>query len=340
MIKTGNVERKDSSGISPFQHSRYCLATRMKKPLLILILLLPFFSSMAQKKVPFSTIPDTTIQSRVWILSGATTALYGAGLAALNTAWYKGYPREGFHFFNDMGEWNQVDKTGHIFSAYFIGKYSREMWRWSGLPRKKQIWIGGLSGFAYQSVVEVLDGYSSEWGFSWGDMGANAIGSALLISQELAWNEQRIQLKFSAHPQNYDDPVLQHKADQLFGTTFWERTLKDYNGQTYWLSVNLYSFRKESRLPKWLNIAVGYGSQGMIGGRDNTWTDEHGIYHDYSQLRRVRQFYLSPDVDFTKIPTRKKGVKVIFQVLNMLKFPAPTFEINSKGNMKLHAVYF
>jgi len=147
MIKTENVERKDSSGISPFQHSRYCLATRMKKPLLILILLLPFFSSMAQKKVPFSTIPDTTIQSRVWILSGATAALYGAGLAALNTAWYKGYPREGFHFFNDMGEWNQVDKTGHIFSAYFIGKYSREMWRWSGLPRKKQIWIGGLSGF-------------------------------------------------------------------------------------------------------------------------------------------------------------------------------------------------
>lgn len=214
------------------------------------------------------------------------------------------------------------------------------MWRWSGLPRKKQIWIGGLSGFAYQSVIEVLDGYSSEWGFSWGDMSANAIGSALLIGQELAWNEQRIQLKFSAHPQHYNDPVLQQKADELFGTTFWERTLKDYNGQTYWLSVNLWSFRKESRFPKWLNIAVGYGSQGMIGGRDNTWTDEHGIDHDYSQLQRVRQFYLSPDVDFTKIHTRKKGVKVLFQVLNMLKFPAPTFEINSKGNVKLHAVYF
>ncbi|SEW38480.1 DUF2279 domain-containing protein [Chitinophaga arvensicola] len=312
----------------------------MKKLYLILILLLPHLGSMAQKKVSFSTIPDTTIKSRVWILSGVTVATYGAGLAALNTAWYKGYPRSGFHFFNDMPEWQQMDKAGHIFSAYFIGKYSREMWRWSGLPRKKQIWIGGLSGFAYQSVIEVLDGYSSEWGFSWGDMGANAIGSALLISQELVWNEQRIQLKFSAHPERYPDPVLHNKTNQLFGSSFWERTLKDYNGQTYWLSVNLYSFRKESHFPKWLNVAVGYGAQNMIGGRDNTWTDEHGIDRDYSHLQRIRQFYLSPDVDFTKIPTRKKGVKVIFQVLNMLKIPAPTLEINSQGRVKLHPLYF
>ena len=312
----------------------------MKKPFLILLLLLQLCCGMAQKKVPFFSIPDTTVNSHVWLLTGTTVALYGASLAALNTAWYKGYPRTGFHFFNDMGEWKQMDKAGHIFSAYFIGKYSREMWRWSGLPRKKQIWIGGLSGFAYQSVVEVLDGYSSEWGFSWGDMGANAIGSALLISQELAWNEQRIQLKFSAHSQHYDDPLLQEKADQLFGTTFWERTLKNYNGQTYWLSVNPYSFNKNSHFPKWLNIAVGYGAQGMVGGRDNTWTDSHGIDRDYNQLPRVRQFYLSPDIDFTRIPTRKKGIKVLFQVLNMVKFPAPTLEINSKGRMVLHPVYF
>jgi hypothetical protein len=324
----------------PFQYSRYCLATRMKKPLLILILLLPFLGGRAQKKVPFFAIPDTSIPSHVWMLSGTTVALYAGSLAALNTAWYKGYPRSGFHFFNDMGEWNQMDKAGHIFSAYFIGKYSREMWRWSGLPRKKQIWIGGLSGFAYQSVIEVLDGYSSEWGFSWGDMGANAIGSALMLSQELAWDEQRIQLKFSAHPQRYDDPVLRDKASQLFGDSYWERTLKNYNAQTYWLSVNLYSFNKGSRMPKWLNIAVGYGAQGMIGGWDNTWTDTHGVYRDYSGMQRTRQFYLSPDVDFTKIYTRKKGIKVLFQVLNMIKFPAPTLEINSQGHVKVHAIYF
>ncbi|CAL1519575.1 DUF2279 domain-containing protein [Chitinophaga sp. MM2321] len=305
-----------------------------------LLLLLTAFPGKAQQRIPLFSLPDTTVHNRVWILSGVTLAAYGGGFAALNSAWYKGYPKSTFHFFNDAGEWKQVDKAGHIFSAYFEGKYSREMWRWSGLPRNQQIWIGGLSGFAYQSVIEILDGFSTEWGFSWSDMAANAAGSALMIGQELAWNEQRIQLKFSAHPEKHGNDALQQKADQLFGTTFWERTLKDYNGQTYWLSVNLYSFNKNTWLPKWLNIAAGYGAEGMYGGRDNTWTDNHGMPHDYSQIQRVRQFYLSPDIDFTKIPTKRKGVRVIFQVLNMLKFPAPALEINSQGKARVHAVYF
>jgi hypothetical protein len=276
----------------------------------------------------------------VAILGVATAAMYGTGLAVLNAAWYRDYPKSSFHTFNDFGEWKQMDKFGHVFSAYFIGKYSRELWRWSGLPRKEQIWIGGMSGFAYQSVIEVLDGYSAEWGFSWGDMAANAAGSALLISQELAWNEQRIQIKFSAHPGRYDDPTLKNKADQLFGTRFMERVLKDYNAQTYWLSVNLRSFVPGSRLPSWLNIAVGYGADNMFGGTDNTWEGADGKPLDYSDIPRIRQFYLSPDIDFTHIHTKKKGVKVMFQILNMLKFPAPALELNSQGRLRLHALYF
>ncbi|MFB6454860.1 DUF2279 domain-containing protein [Chitinophaga sp. Hz27] len=294
----------------------------------------------AQQHPSFFSLPDTTIPARVAMLSGATAVVYGSSLVALNAAWYKGYPKSSFHFFNDIHEWNQMDKMGHIFSAYFIGKYSREAWRWSGLPRKEQIWIGGLSGFAFQSVIEVLDGYSSEWGFSWSDMAANTIGSALLISQELAWNEQRIQIKFSSHLQSYDDPVLRDKARQLFGGSLPERILKDYNAQTYWLSVNVHSFAKTSNWPRWLNVAIGYGAEDMLGGTDNFWTDNQGMLHDYSHIRRYRQFYLSPDIDFTKLRTKKKGVKVLFQVLNMIKFPAPTLEINSKGYMKLHALYF
>jgi hypothetical protein len=312
----------------------------MKKYLLLLTLVLLYHSAFAQKKEHFFSIPDTTSPTHILILGGTALTLYGTSLAALNTAWYKGYPRNGFHFFNDTDEWMQMDKAGHIFSAYFIGKYSRELWRWSGLPRKQQIWIGGISGFGYQSVVEILDGFSSEWGFSWSDMSANAIGSALMVSQELLWDEQRIQLKFSSHPQRYSDPVLRQKADDLFGTTFWERTLKDYNAQTYWVSVNIADFLPESRWPKWLTVSAGYGADGMLGGTDNTWTDEHNIERDYSHIHRIRQFYLAPDIDFTKLRTHKKGVKVLFQFLNMIKMPAPALEINSAGNVKMHAIMF
>ncbi|WP_291912041.1 DUF2279 domain-containing protein [Chitinophaga sp. CB10] len=312
----------------------------MKNFLCISFLSLLFLSGKAQEKLAFSTIPDTTIPARVTMLTGATVVLYGSGLAALNAAWYRDYPRSAFHFFNDMDEWKQMDKLGHVFSAYFIGKYSRELWRWSGLPRRQQIWIGGLSGFAYQSVVEVLDGYSSEWGFSWGDMAANAAGSALLISQELAWNEQRIQIKFSTHPGRYEGAELRDKTNQLFGTRFLERVLKDYNAQTYWLSVNLRSFAKNSGIPLWLNVSLGYGADNLYGGNANWWHGPDGHLFDYRSTPRIRQFYLSPDIDFTKIPTKKKGVKVIFQLLNMLKFPAPTLELTSQGKLRLHPVYF
>ncbi len=37
--------------------------------------------------------------------------------------------------------------------------------------------------------------------------------------------------------------------------------LKDYNGQTIWLSFNIHSFTKDSFLPKWLSLAVGYGGE-------------------------------------------------------------------------------
>lgn len=315
----------------------------MKKKLLLIQTVLLATTAFAQLSPRYivQDAPDTIIKSRVWLVGGGTAALYAGALVALDKYWYQNYPRSRFHFFNDNGEWLQMDKFGHVFSAYFEGKYSMELWRWTGVPRKTQIWLGGLSGFAYQSVIEILDGFSAQWGFSWGDMTANTVGSVLLISQELLWNEQRIQLKFSAHRNNYGpDPVLVARTNDLYRTSLPERTLKDYNAQTYWLSVNLHAFIKNSPFPKWLNMAVGYGAEDMYGGYGNVWTDKTGTLHDYSNVPRYRQFFLSPDIDFTKIHTRKKVVKTLLTFLNMVKLPAPTLEITSKGTVKLHALYF
>jgi hypothetical protein len=286
---------------------------------------------------PFTPTPN---RSNIWLMAGITTGLYGGALSILNNTWYNHYPKTRFHAFDDRHEWLQMDKAGHVYSAYMEGKISREMWRCTGLPEKQQIWIGGLSGFVYQSVIEILDAYSAEWGFSWTDMAANAGGSTLMIGQELLWHEQRIQLKFSAYPKRYADPGLKTRTDQLFGDNLAERTLKDYNAQTYWLSVNVHAFMRSSRVPSWLNIALGYGANGMFKGDNNIWKDGDGIEHNYSAIPRYRQFYLSPDIDFTRIPTRRKSMKVLFQVLNMVKFPAPTLELTSRGSFRAHMLHF
>jgi hypothetical protein len=112
------------------------------------------------------------------------------------------------------------------------GRASAAMWVWAGVAPKKAAWIGGISSTVYLTVIELLDAHSAKWGWSWGDMAANVLGSALFVSQQVGWEEQRIQLKFSFHRKEYSDSVLNKRSDDLFGTSWVERMLKDYNGQT------------------------------------------------------------------------------------------------------------
>src|SRR6185312_5684809 len=172
------------------------------------------FSNKAEATDTFKTY--TYNKKRVRLVTAANIVGYGGTLIGLNAIWYAKYPRSSFHFFNDDAEWQQMDKVGHIYSAYTESRATMEAWRWVGLSRKKSIWIGGLSGVAYQSIIEILDGFSSQYGFSPGDFTANIIGSASFISQELSWNEQKIQIKFSFHRKNYGSQQLNDRANDLY----------------------------------------------------------------------------------------------------------------------------
>ena len=279
-------------------------------------------------------------KKRIHLVTAANIVGYGGVLVGFNAAWYANYPRSSFHFFNDNAEWLQVDKAGHMYGAYIESYGSYEMWRWSGLPRKQRIWIGGLSGIAYQSIIEVLDGFSSEYGFSVGDFEANIIGSGLFIGQELAWNDQRIKLKFSFHKKDYGAADLDARANVIYGNSETERFLKDYNAATDWVSVNIESFFPKAKVPSWFSIAFGYGAEGMFGARSNIAKDKNGnIIFDRSDIKRYRQWFLAPDVDLTKIKTKKRAVKMILGVLNAFKFPTPSLEF-SNGNFKGHWIHF
>lgn len=261
-------------------------------------------------------------------------------MALLYNAWYKKYPQSSFHTFNDNQEWKQMDKMGHVFSAYTMSKWSREIWRKYGMNERQSLLIGGLSGALYQTIIEVLDGCSSQWGWSWGDIFSNVTGSGLFIGQELLWKEQGIQLKTSFHKINYLDAELNNRSNELFGKSLPERLLKDYNGQTYWLSVNLKDFYRTSNIPNWLNIAVGTGAENMFGAKENISRNANGtIVFDKTQLPRYRQWYLAPDIDFTKIKTGKKGIRIGLYILNSLKFPTPSLLLEN-GKIKFRPIVF
>ena len=259
------------------------------------------------------------------IVVGAEATIYAGSLIALNNLWYKDYPRSSFHFFNDNLEWLQMDKCGHATTSYNIGRIGINLMKLSGVKRKKAIWYGGILGSVYQNTIEVLDGFSSQWGFSIGDFSANTLGSALVIGEELAWDEQRIVLKYSFQQSKY----AKYRPGEL-GNGIAENWLKDYNGQTYWLSINPSAFMKKKALfPKWLNIAIGYGAEGMTGGAFNPlYIDANG---NQITFERYRQLYISLDVDLTRIPTKSKFLKTLFTAIGFIKIPAPSIEFNKYG---------
>ena len=260
------------------------------------------------------------------------SALYAGSMTGLYFLWYKDYPQSNFHFYNDNDEWLLTDKSGHAFSSYYIGVAGYESLRWAGLDETKAVWFGGGLGFVFLTVVEVLDGFSAEWGASGGDLIANGLGSALFISQQLVWKEQKIKMKWSFHMSKY----AQYNP-KLLGSSFPERMLKDYNGQTVWLSANIHSFlHQDSRFPKWLNIAAGYGAEGMTGAVSNpSYINGVPLPH----FDRYSQFYIAPDIDLSKINTRNKSLNLVLDVLGFFKFPLPAIEINKNG-MKFHPAYF
>jgi uncharacterized protein YfiM (DUF2279 family) len=285
----------------------------------------------AQKGInDFLKPSDSLHRERLKTVVITEAALGTAALIGLHQVWYADYPKSDFHLINDNAEWLQMDKAGHVFSAYHLGSFGANAMKWSGANQKSQLLYGATIGLAFLTTVEVFDGYSANWGASLGDMVANVSGTALYVSQELLWQEQRIVPKFSFHTTPYAAV-----RPEVLGSSLQEQILKDYNGQTYWLSANLHSFIPKSKIPKWFNVAFGYGAEGMITGKEalvNT------IF--LPEQQRFRQFYLSLDLDLTKIETKSNFLKTILTVFNTIKIPAPTFEIRGSGGTKWHWLYF
>ncbi|MDG4717293.1 DUF2279 domain-containing protein [Winogradskyella marincola] len=294
----------------------------------IIFLLCVSGSFFAQSKInQFLKPSDSLNKSRrnavlISEVSLATTALIG-----LDQLWYADYPRSKFKTLDDSGEWLQMDKLGHVFSSYQLGRLGANTLNWAGVSKKNQIIYGSTLGLGFLTAVELMDGFSEEWGFSWTDMAANTLGSGLFVGQELLWQEQRILLKYSFHQTRF----AKQRPDKL-GNGLSEEFLKDYNGQTYWLSANINSFLKTDYIPNWLNLAVGYGADGMLTGEPNDPL--------FINQNRTRQYYLSLDIDLSRIKTKSHFLKTIFDVLNVIKVPFPAVELNSKGRLKMHYFYY
>lgn len=260
------------------------------------------------------------------ILLGSTL-VYSAGLIGLNQLWYADYEQSSFQLFNDNSEWLQIDKVGHMYSSFTLTKLSYALYPENG-NRKKHLLYAGGSAFAFLTTIEIFDGFSKEWGFSSGDFIANTSGIGLFVVQEMLFEKQIVQLKYAYHNTRFSD-----LRPNTLGSSTLQSAFKDYNGQTYWASFNLNSISKKIQ-PKWLNLAFGYGGTGMV----RATSDPH--FFEGQNFYPRREYYLSLDIDWSKIETNKKWLEWCFKVANCIKIPAPSLRFKKDTDPVFYGIYF
>jgi len=310
--------------------------TRLKYPVLkrvfSIVVLISIFSSPVFSQPQFAALyPDSVNTKRLKSTIAIEAGSYLAGLSFLSFIWYKDQDRVPFHFYDDSKGYLQMDKAGHTYGAYRQSYSAYYALRWAGVSKRKALIYGGPIGLIFQTPIEVFDGLYEGWGFSWPDMVANTLGATLFTIQEAAFNEQVVLMKFSYSPSEYPD------YHTKLGESHIERFFLDYNAHTYWLSGNLSRITGLEQIPPWVNIAFGYSANGMISEFDNP------LYYNgkpFPHLDRYRQFLLSMDIDFSKIPAKKKWVQKVFRTINLIKIPFPTLEVNTIGKLKFRPLYF
>jgi hypothetical protein len=278
--------------------------------------------------------PSTNYNSsRVTGIAIGESVLATATTLWLNFLWYKKFPRSKFHLFNDNNEWLNMDKLGHATTAYNIAAIQSDILHWAGVKSTPSSLIGTFTALGFMTMIEIMDGHSEKWGFSEGDMLANISGSILFEGQQLMWGQQRFGLKYSYHRTIFP----RYNPNEL-GENGPQRMLKDYNGQSYWLSLNVASFLPaNTKFPRWFNVAAGYGAEGMVNAVTNPAEVDGKKVPSFT---RYRQFYLSADADLYRINNLSPFATTVLKLNRTVKMPSPTLEWNKVEGLKFHPLYY
>lgn len=249
---------------------------------------------------------NSTFSRRIFLGCGAL-ALAALIYYLLDRLWYAAAPRSRSHWFDDSRDWQQMDKAGHAFTAYQLSRIAYHLLVWAGMPPEKAHRYAALMGFSAISPIELLDSLATTHGASAYDLMANATGAALFTAQEQLAGKQLIHPKFWFTP----SPYAALRPDKL-GNHLGEQIIKDYNGQSYWLSLPLPFLPMDYQ---WIRAAVGYNATGMVYGNPDQ--------NLRAGRRSRRHFLLSLDLELPIRLQQGKTGKIIGFLSEMFRLPLP-----------------
>jgi len=263
------------------------------------LMLLFFSGSKNLSAQSFFTPSDTLNKSRVLGSHITLGTGYAASMIGLASVWYSNQESTGFQLFNDGKDWLQMDKVGHVYTAYWMQNRAFTMYNWSGMNKNRALLWSSVFSTLFMTTFEIMDGFSPSYGFSFADVGSNMLGIGLFTSQQILFDEQITNLKFS-----YSHSPYARYRPEVLGSTGAERFLKDYNGQTYWLNVSLGKITPEQwKIPDWLCLSFGYSISEKLKS-DVEYFEFYDSNNSPITFNSYRRFLLSFDIDLSRLPIK------------------------------------
>ncbi len=271
--------------------------------------------------IPKSKTEWRPVQTAVMgtLYAGAFVGLY----IHQNNAWWSA-SRGKFHFDEDWVFALQVDKFGHAYGGYASSYVMREGLLYAGVNDEDSHIYGALLGLAYQTYVEIGDGFARDWGFAPTDWYFDAIGAGYFLAQFYMPYLQSFSPKWQYIPSEYvGKPVIQRPRTML----------DDYNSTTFYLSIDVWRLLpqeyKKYWVP-WLSLAFGYGGDAI-----DFKIDPNGPMDQLSK----RRYILSLDLNVNRLlPDGHPTFNWIKQCFNHIKLPTPSIEF-SDGRTKFFILY-
>ena len=237
---------------------------------------------LAVEGTPTEELPDVMSQLapeppnlplRNTLIIGGTAALVTAfGMAKWWEAGFGGgFDKVNEGWFGSDTQYGGADKLGHMFTSYAGMRLLMPIFEAAGNSRESSVRLAAWTALGIQTGIEIADGFSREWKFSWQDAAMNLAGVALGVVLETHPELDDVfdfRLAYSPSPGNSFDP---------FG---------DYSGQKYLLVVKADGFEplRRNRFLRYLEVAVGYGARGFDEGGERRRDIYLGLSLNLSRL--------------------------------------------------------
>lgn len=266
------------------------------------------------KKINFDPLQQ---EINYTVLSGLGAVYLGVGVAVhiyqANAWWSK--DRRSFHFANDWEYSRWQDKLGHFYANNLLAHaFTGGLEAGNVRSDRAHLW-GSIAALAFETYVEIQDGFGAQWGFSPGDAMANLLGVSYFYAQYRYPYLKNFLVKLSYYPSEKYLGGGQWKDS--FDDEYQPIIIDDYEGQKYWISMRMKNILPDAIAKYWpsfLNLAVGMGVtdlDGSGGGRNDV--------------------YISLDFDAESIPLYGPVWEFVKSTLNYIKFPMPGIRINNNA---------